>query len=89
MAKLIVEEAGAQRAFRLGDGVVTIGSGEGARLKLSSADVAEVHAEIELTGGTIRLRPKPGVTPPQRRGRSRLQRARDRLRTDSLRRPRK
>lgn len=64
MARLIVEEAGASRAFKLGDGVVTIGSGEGARLKLTSPDVADVHLELELAGGDIRLRPRPGVTPP-------------------------
>jgi hypothetical protein len=64
MARLIVEEGGAQRAFRLGDGLVTIGSGDAARLKLTSPDVADLHAELEIAGDTIRLRPRAGVVPP-------------------------
>lgn len=65
MVKLIVEEGGGRRAFRMGKGVLTVGSGAEARLRLSSTDVAEVHLELELGEEGVRLRPRPGVVPPR------------------------
>ena len=64
MARLIVEEGGQRRAFKVGDGVLSLGSGGEARLRLRSTDVAEVHAEISIEGGVATLRPRPGVVPP-------------------------
>jgi hypothetical protein len=64
MARLIVEEGGKRRAFRLGDGVLTVGSGSEARLKLASEGIAEIHAEIETRGEEALLRPRPGVQAP-------------------------
>jgi hypothetical protein len=63
MTKLIVEEGGARRAFRMGKGVLTVGSGAAARLRLASPGVAEVHFELELSEEGVRLRPRPGVAP--------------------------
>ncbi len=65
MAKLIVEEGGARRVFRMGKGVLTVGSGAEARLRLSSPDVAEIHFELERSEQAIKLRPRPGVVPPR------------------------
>ncbi|MFT7668835.1 MAG: hypothetical protein ACI8X5_001535 [Planctomycetota bacterium] len=64
MARLILDENGKQRAFRLNDGRLTIGSGESNSLTLSSPDVAEVHAELRVADGVVTLVPKPGVMPP-------------------------
>ena len=68
MARLTLEEGGAARSFRVGDGVLTIGSGEGARLRLTSEGVAEIHAELEVQGERCVLRPRPGVLPPKLAG---------------------
>ncbi len=65
MAKLIVEEGGARRAFRMGKGVLTVGSGAEARLKLASTAVAEIHFELELGEAGVKLRLRPGVVPPK------------------------
>ena len=64
MARLVIEEGGKRRAFKVGDGILTIGTGAEARLKVSSPDVAEIHAEVQITGGKAVLRPRPGVMPP-------------------------
>lgn len=64
MVRLIVDEGGTRRAFRLGDGVLTVGAGVEARLKLTGDGIAEVHAEIEMRGGSALLRPRAGVMPP-------------------------
>jgi hypothetical protein len=64
MVKLMVEEGGVQRAFRLGDGLLTVGSGESARLALASPGIAAVHCELEIAGEEVRVRPMPGVLPP-------------------------
>src|SRR5688572_17173215 len=69
MTRLVVEEGGKRRAFKVGDGVITIGSGAGATLKLVSTKVAEVHAEIVVQGGVVTVRPRPGVLPPMLKGR--------------------
>ena len=65
MPKLIVEEGGKKRQFRLGPGILTVGSGAEARLKLSSTEVAEVHLELDVQPDGIKLRPRPGVVPPK------------------------
>jgi len=65
MARLIVEEGGARRAFKVGEGKLSIGSGQGAKLRLSADGVAEVHAELEIQGGVATLHPRPGVLPPR------------------------
>lgn len=64
MTRFIVEEGGKRRAFKASEGVITIGSGDKAMLRLASPGVAEVHAELELSAGTVKLRCKPGVLPP-------------------------
>ncbi len=69
MVRLVVEEAGERRAFKVGRGRITIGSGEGAKLKLTGPGIAEVHAELEVDGDEVRLIPRPGVLPPVVAGR--------------------
>lgn len=69
MARLILEENGKKRAFNLRDGKLTIGSGASCILTLESADIAEVHAELEIQGGVTTLIPRPGVMPPTVNGR--------------------
>lgn len=65
MVKLIVDEGGARRAFRMGKGILTVGSGAEARLRLASTAVAEIHFELELGEGGVKLRLRPGVLPPK------------------------
>ena len=69
MAKLILEEGGKRRRFRLNEGKLTIGSGEAATLTLESDDVAEVHAELEFRNGQATLTPRKGVAPMSMQGR--------------------
>lgn len=64
MTRLIVEENGQRRAFKVNDGVLTVGGSSSAALTLSSEGVAEVHAELVITDGRAVLRPKPGVVAP-------------------------
>jgi len=64
VTRLIVEEGGARRGFKVGDGVLTVGAGAEAGLRLQSADVADVHAELGVEDGRVTLRPCPGVVPP-------------------------
>ena len=70
MAKLILEESGKRRAFRVGDGVLSVGSGAEAKLRVEAPDIAEIHFELELTGTTLKVRPRPGVTRPTIDGRT-------------------
>src|SRR5687767_4166046 len=70
MVRLIVDDAGNRRAFNVGEGRLSIGSGTEAKLKLAASGVASVHVEVEVHGGKATLHPKPGVTPPQVLGRS-------------------
>ncbi len=70
MARLTLEENGAKRRFKLNPGKLTIGSGDGATLKLASPDVAEVHAELLFEAGVARLKPRPGVLAPTIGGRT-------------------
>ena len=69
MVRLVLEENGERRAFRLGEGTLSIGSGPDARLRLASAGVAARHAELEARGGQVFLRALPGVVPPTVGGR--------------------
>jgi hypothetical protein len=68
MTRIVVEEGGSRRAFRLPDGRITIGSGEAAKLKLAAEGVADVHADLEVAGGRVTLAPRPGVLPPKVNG---------------------
>jgi hypothetical protein len=70
MLKLFVEEGGSKRAFRIGSGVLTVGSGAEARLRLSSTGVAELHFELDVGADGVRLRLRPGVVPPRVGGRA-------------------
>jgi len=63
MTKLILEEHGKRRAFKLGDGVLTVGSGEGAKLRVESRSVADVHLDLELKGDRLVVKARPGVLP--------------------------
>ena len=69
MARLILDENGTRRAFKLNSGRLTVGSADSATLTLSAPDVAEVHAELQVEEGTVTLVPRPGVMPPTVLGR--------------------
>ena len=64
MTRLIVEEGGTRRAFNVGDGLLTVGSGAGAKLRIEAEGVADVHVELGVEEGRVMLRPRPGVVPP-------------------------
>jgi len=64
MTRLIVDDGGARRAFKLSEGRLTVGSGPGVTLRLGAEGVAEIHADLEFAGGKVRLLPRPGVVPP-------------------------
>ena len=64
MTRLIVDDGGARRAFKLNDGRLTVGCGEGATLRLTAEGVAEAHADLVIAEGRVRLAPRPGVLPP-------------------------
>lgn len=64
MVRLILEENGQRRAFRVGAGVLTLGSGPDAKLQLASDGVAALHAELEVVGDHAQLRLLPGVAAP-------------------------
>ncbi|MEO6709828.1 MAG: FHA domain-containing protein [Planctomycetota bacterium] len=70
MVRLIVDDAGNRRAFNVGEGRLSVGSGTEAKLKLASPGVASLHVDIEIHGGKATLHPKPGVTAPQLLGRA-------------------
>lgn len=69
MTRLIVDEGGKRRAFKIQDGRLTVGSGPDAALRLSSGDVADLHLDLEVSGGRVTLRARPGVTAPAVDGR--------------------
>lgn len=69
MARLILDENGKRRAFKLNDGRMTVGSGEQNALTLDSPDVADVHAELRVEDGIVTLVPRAGVLPPSVLGR--------------------
>ena len=62
MARLIVVAGGTTRRFKLGDGKLTLGSGEEANLTLESEDLAEVHADLEVSGDTVTVATRKGTT---------------------------
>jgi hypothetical protein len=68
MSVLVVIEGGEKRGFKISEGALSVGSGEAAGLRLSSADVAEVHAELLLEAGDLFVVPKSGVLPPRVQG---------------------
>ncbi len=68
MARLIVEAGGNTRRFKLGDGKLTLGSGEGATLTLDSEELAEIHADLEVVGEKVILRVRKGTTAARVRG---------------------
>jgi hypothetical protein len=70
MAKLIVEEGGKRRSFRLNPGRLTIGSGEEATLRLTSEGVARIHAVLTFEDGVVTLEPEAGVAPIKVGGKS-------------------
>jgi hypothetical protein len=69
MTRLIVDEGGKRRAFKIQDGRLTVGSGPDAALRLTSGDVADLHLDLEVSGGRVTLRARPGVTAPAVDGR--------------------
>lgn len=68
MVRLIVQEGGERRGFKVGQGKLSIGSGQGAKLRLADPNVAELHAELEVSDGRAVLRTKPGVQPALKAG---------------------
>jgi len=64
MARLILEEGGERRAFRFQKGKLTIGSSDECTLRLESAEVAEIHCDLEFEEDRVVLRVRSGVTPP-------------------------
>jgi len=50
MARLIVDEGGQARRYRLKDGRLSIGSGEAASLSLSASGLEELHAYLTIRG---------------------------------------
>ncbi|MEM1448041.1 MAG: FHA domain-containing protein [Planctomycetota bacterium] len=69
MARLILEEGGQTRRFKLSKGKLTFGSGESATLRLASEDVAELHGQIEMGPDGAVLRTAKGVMPATVNGR--------------------
>ena len=61
MVRLILEEGGNKRAFKLNDGTLTIGSADSCSLTLESDDVAGEHAELVIESGEVTLKPRAGV----------------------------
>ena len=70
MVRLIVDDAGQRKAFNVGEGRLSVGSGNEAKLKLTSPGVASVHIDIEVHGDKATLHPKPGVLAPHVLGRT-------------------
>jgi len=68
MVKLYLQESGSVRAFKLGNGVARIGSGEKANLRLDAKGLADVHLELEVGDQGVLVRPMPGVLPPMLNG---------------------
>ena len=61
--RLILEENGETRRFKLNQGTLTVGSGESCTLRVSSDDVADVHLEIRVEGEDVIVVPRKGVGP--------------------------
>ena len=69
MARLILEEGGNTRRFKLSTGKLTFGSSDKATLTLTSDDVAAMHGQIEMGEDGAVLRIAKGVTAPKVGGR--------------------
>ena len=61
--RLILEENGETRRFKLNQGTLTVGSGENCTLKVTSEDVADVHLELRVDGEDVVVIPRKGVGP--------------------------
>ncbi len=70
MARLILEEGGAKRRFKLSTGKLTFGSSDKATLTLASDDVAAMHGQIEMGEDGAVLRIAKGVVAPKVGGRT-------------------
>ena len=70
MARLILEEGGATRRFKLSTGKLTFGSSDKATLTLVSDDVAAMHGQIEMGEDGAVLRIAKGVVAPTVGGRA-------------------
>ncbi len=70
MARLILEEGGATRRFKLSTGKLTFGSSDKATLTLTSDDVAAMHGQIEMGEDGAVLRIAKGVVAPKVGGRT-------------------
>lgn len=68
MTKIVLEAAGRRREFQLGGGTLSVGSGEEARLRLRTPELAEVHFDLQVTEGRVSVRPRPGVVAPKLAG---------------------
>ena len=55
MSKLIVDDAGNQRAFRLGEGRLTIGSGATDKLRLEAGGVEPAHLTLIVRGKSVSI----------------------------------
>ncbi|MFT5286327.1 MAG: hypothetical protein ACI8TQ_002495 [Planctomycetota bacterium] len=64
MGVLTITEDGEQRAFRISEGTLSVGSGESVDLRLNATDVAGHHANLECVNENLLIEPLPGVTPP-------------------------
>ena len=69
MTKLIIEEGGERRGYKIGRGKLTLGSGAEAKLRIADPNVAAVHAELEVAEKRAVLRLRPGVLPATQAGR--------------------
>ena len=69
--RLFVEHRGKRRAFRLSSGVLSIGSGPEAKLRLDDPGVAALHAKLSVRGeapgqdARATFTCEPGVEPPR------------------------
>ena len=70
MARLILEEGGTTRRFKLSTGKLTFGSSDKATLTLTSDDVAAMHGQIEMGEDGAVLRIAKGVVAPKVGGRT-------------------
>ena len=68
MGVLTINENGEQRAFRVSEGTLSVGSGEAVDLRLNVAEVAAHHANLECLNESLLIEPLPGVTPPSING---------------------
>ncbi len=68
--RLIVEDGGKKRTFKVTPGKLSIGSGVNAQLKLSGESIAEDHAELEILEESAILHVRPGARFPKIDGRA-------------------